>query len=130
RRRVDDGLDVAVGQDLLVACGRPAPVLCREGGALVVGAGVAGRNLDRVGTQGRIVEHIGPPADAYDGDAQLCHCLSPPPSTPQGATTRVAPTAGTVVGATLVVAHWRTEVDPTVSPHPDHAAPIASTAAR
>jgi len=55
RRRVDDRLDLAIGQHRLVACGRPAAVFCCEPISLFLGAGVAAENrklaraLDGVG---------------------------------------------------------------------------------
>src|SRR5262249_49409829 len=54
-----------------VARGGPAAVFVRKRGALVVGTGVAGGDVDRIGTPGRICQHVRPPADAHRGDTQL-----------------------------------------------------------
>jgi hypothetical protein len=80
RRRVDDGLDLGIGQDSLVARGRPAAVFCREVLAFFLGAGVAAQNLELARALDGIGQNIGPPSHPDAGHAQRTstHDFRPP----------------------------------------------------
>ena len=69
-RGVDDRLDRIVLEDLIVARRRPAAVFCREGAALVFGAGEAGDDLDLGRALGGVGQHVRPPAHAQRRDPQ------------------------------------------------------------
>ena len=91
RRGVDDRLDLAVGQHLLVGR-RPAGsrISSAKACALVLRAREAGDDLELVRTLDRVGQHVRPPSHADAGDAQrfdghrqfrLCFQLAPIDST-------------------------------------------------
>ena len=93
RRRVDDRLDLGIGQDRLVARGRPAAVFRREAFALVLRAGVAAADLELAGALDGVGQHVRPPAHADAGDAQRfgTHRLCPPATSTRSWCVRIGP---------------------------------------
>src|SRR5258705_7046448 len=80
RRRVDDRLDLAIGQHHLVACGRPAAVFCCELISLFLGAGVAAENRKLARALDGVGQNIRPPSNPDAGHAQRTstHDFRPP----------------------------------------------------
>src|ERR1039458_3780921 len=70
RRRIDDGLDLRVGENGLIARRCAAAIFGGEGRPLLFRARKTGDDLELAGTLDRVGQHVGPPAHAKAGDAQ------------------------------------------------------------
>ena len=80
RRRVDDRLDLGIGQQRLVARGRPAAVFCREVFAFFLGPGVAAADLELARALDGIRQNVGPPSHPDTSHAERIgtHHFAPP----------------------------------------------------
>src|ERR1017187_4727341 len=68
-RRIDDGLDLRVFENGLIARRCAAAIFGGEGLALLFRARKASDPFDLAGTLDRVGQHVGPPAHANAGDA-------------------------------------------------------------